>query len=189
MLYKRNSNGIRQLIEIKINECFSLIKYLPADSIIEINSFCNPQLFEIIKKRIYTMPLWSGFVFKKLQSLEEYDHNVEKYGLKHSKIISNAPVESFFSFLKKINSNKNQVTMSKELIKNFYQTLLSKYENNYGSKANQFSDKGSKENIKAIEDSSNSSSENSNKDFNTSIQRLESWSCLSLGQNDEPKKY
>ncbi len=116
---------------IKIKE-FALKECPQADLINETNSFYNPLLFDIIKNRLYIVPLWSGFVFKRI-------HN-----LKHLTRASNTPVESSFSILKNGNLNKNKV-MSSELIGNFYQTLISKYKKYYEAKAKQFFDKKSNE--------------------------------------------
>ncbi|CAF0945818.1 unnamed protein product [Brachionus calyciflorus] len=80
------------------------------------NDFYCPGLFEVISKRLYLMPLWSGVIISQLK-------------LRHNEIINrltNNPIENWFGNLKN-NVLKNEKVNTSELASFLYSRLTAKY--------------------------------------------------------------
>jgi len=89
---------------------------------LELNEFYSPELFEIIKKKLHIVPLWTGFVFQRINILKVLTR------------IPNLPVESSFDILKN-HILMGQIVMPSIFIGSFCNYLSALYKKIYESKA------------------------------------------------------
>lgn len=121
-MLKENYNEIAKTIKYSSKYKNYFEKYLKGlntqiegsneQTMLNSNYFYSPELFKIIEKYLYLVPLWSGLLI--------YDQNLKKCRL------SNNPVENWFGHLKNNMLNREKVMPSK-FVGILYKKILSKY--------------------------------------------------------------
>lgn len=86
----------------------------------KINDFYSPSLFQIIKKYLYILPLWSGLL------LNIFPNNTQTVTTR----LTINPVENWFGHLKN-NILKNEKVFPSQLVGCLYKRLMSKYIQHY----------------------------------------------------------
>lgn len=62
----RQNSPFRQFFDSRITTFHDFLRSQTVDSS-EMNDYCNPKLFDIVKKCLYIFPLWSGIILRKCQ--------------------------------------------------------------------------------------------------------------------------
>lgn len=95
---KKDQNSYDILISLNKEEWESSLKNISEFFLEKIdqeqNEFFSPELFEIIQKYLYIIPLWSGIIIKNCRTV--YKNNLRNIGSR----LTNNPVESYFGHLK-----------------------------------------------------------------------------------------
>ncbi len=113
--FRTHFNSLFEQVQKEIEKHNSI-----AEKTISLNPYYFPQLFEILSKQLYLVPLWSGIMIYTCQ---------QNYPFCFDRILSrlsNNPVEGWFGHLKN-HPLENNIVMTSELVTILYERIVSKF--------------------------------------------------------------